>query len=62
MCLPDYQGVGIGMAVSTLIASMWAGEKKLAWAEFATLLDRPARRIPELVTLLNERAPWDQSE
>jgi hypothetical protein len=23
--LPDYQGVGIGMAVSTLIASMWAG-------------------------------------
>ena len=34
----------------------------LAWAEFATLLDRPARRIPELVTLLNERAHWDPSE
>ena len=33
-----------------------------AWAEFSTLLDRPARRIPELAQLLNEQAPWDQGE
>lgn len=31
-----------------------------AWAEFTAILDRPARRIPELAQLLNERAPWDE--
>ncbi len=31
-----------------------------AWAEFTAILDRPARRIPELAELLNERAPWDE--
>ena len=30
-----------------------------AWAELAAILDRPAQRIPELVKLLNEPAPWD---
>lgn len=30
-----------------------------AWAEFAAILDRPAKRIPELVELLNGSAPWD---
>lgn len=33
-----------------------------AWAEFSAILDQPARRIPELATLLNERAPWDANE
>lgn len=32
-----------------------------AWAEFTAILDRPAQRIPELSALLNERAPWDES-
>lgn len=31
-----------------------------AWAEFTAILDRPARRIPELESLLNERSPWDE--
>ncbi|MFT4217162.1 MAG: DUF1778 domain-containing protein [Micropruina sp.] len=31
-----------------------------AWAEFTAILDRPARRIPELVKLLDEPAPWDE--
>ncbi len=31
-----------------------------AWAEFAAILDRPARPIPELAALLNEPAPWDK--
>lgn len=31
-----------------------------AWTEFAAILDRPAKRIPELAKLLNERAPWDK--
>ena len=31
-----------------------------AWAEFTAILDRPAKRIPELVSLLNEPAPWDR--
>lgn len=30
-----------------------------AWAEFTAILDRPAKRIPELTRLLAERAPWD---
>ncbi len=30
-----------------------------AWTEFAALLDRPAKRIPELAQLFNEPAPWD---
>ena len=34
----------------------------IAWAEFSAILDRPAQRIPELVKLLRERAPWDESE
>ncbi len=33
-----------------------------AWAEFTAILDRPARPIPELTMLLNERAPWDEAE
>jgi len=31
-----------------------------AWDDFVTLLDRPAKSIPELAALLNERAPWDE--
>lgn len=31
-----------------------------AWAEFSEILDRPARRIPELTSLLREPAPWDE--
>lgn len=31
----------------------------VAWAEFTTILDQPAQRIPELAALLDERAPWD---
>lgn len=31
-----------------------------AWTEFAAILDRPAKRIPELAELLNEPAPWDK--
>lgn len=31
-----------------------------AWTEFAAILDRPAKRIPELAELLNEPAPWDE--
>lgn len=31
-----------------------------AWTEFAAILDRPAKRIPELAKLLNEPAPWDK--
>ena len=31
-----------------------------AWTEFAAILDRPAKRIPELAALLNEPAPWDK--
>jgi len=34
--------------------------EEAAWAEFTAILDRPARRIPELAELLNERAPWDE--
>lgn len=30
-----------------------------AWAEFAELLDRPARPIPAVTELLNRPAPWD---
>lgn len=33
-----------------------------AWAEFSAILDRPVQRIPELVKLLSEQAPWDNSE
>lgn len=33
-----------------------------AWKDFAAILDRPARRIPELAALLTEPAPWDQPE
>ena len=32
-----------------------------AWAEFSALLDRPARPVPELVKLLREAAPWDDT-
>ena len=32
----------------------------LAWTEFAAILDRPAQDIPELVALLNEKAPWEK--
>lgn len=31
-----------------------------AWVEFAAILDRPAKRVPELADLLNEPAPWDK--
>lgn len=31
-----------------------------AWAEFAAILDRPAKRMPELAELLSEPAPWDK--
>ncbi len=31
-----------------------------AWAEFTDVLDRPARRIPELAALLRERPPWEE--
>jgi uncharacterized protein (DUF1778 family) len=31
-----------------------------AWSEFAAILDRPARSIPELAELLNEPTPWDK--
>lgn len=31
-----------------------------SWTEFAAILDRPAKRIPELAKLLNESAPWDK--
>lgn len=31
-----------------------------AWTEFAAILDRPAKRIPELAELLNGPAPWDE--
>lgn len=31
-----------------------------AWTEFNAILDRPAKRIPELAKLLNEPAPWDE--
>ncbi len=33
-----------------------------AWTEFSAILDRPARRVPELAELLNARAPWDDDE
>lgn len=32
-----------------------------AWEEFTAILDRPARRIPELAELLNSPAPWDDA-
>lgn len=32
----------------------------VAWSEFTALLDRRARRRPELATLLNETPPWDE--
>lgn len=31
-----------------------------AWTEFNAILDRPAKRIPELARLLNKPAPWDK--
>lgn len=31
-----------------------------AWEEFSALLDRPAKPVEELRTLLGERAPWDR--
>lgn len=31
-----------------------------AWAEFSAILDRPARRVPELAELLGEQAPWTE--
>ncbi|MFT3855138.1 MAG: DUF1778 domain-containing protein [Ilumatobacteraceae bacterium] len=31
-----------------------------AWAAFNAVLDRPAKRIPGLVELLDEPAPWDR--
>lgn len=33
-----------------------------AWTEFSAILDRPARRIPELAKLLGQRPPWDEDE
>lgn len=30
-----------------------------AWREFTAMLDRPAKRIPELAALLGEQAPWE---
>jgi uncharacterized protein (DUF1778 family) len=33
-----------------------------AWTEFSAILDRPARRIPELAKLLSERVRWDEPE
>jgi len=30
-----------------------------AWTEFAAILDRPAKCIPELAELLDDPAPWD---
>lgn len=32
----------------------------VAWSEFNAILDRPAKRIPELAELLNQTAPWDE--
>jgi uncharacterized protein (DUF1778 family) len=29
------------------------------WNQFTTALDRAARKIPELVELFKEKAPWD---
>ncbi|MGL4744286.1 MAG: DUF1778 domain-containing protein [Dermatophilaceae bacterium] len=31
-----------------------------AWAEFSAILDRPAKRVPELAEILGGRAPWDR--
>lgn len=31
-----------------------------AWTEFTAILDRPAKRVPELANLLSEPAPWDK--
>lgn len=31
-----------------------------AWTEFNAILDRPAKRIPELARLLDEPAPWNK--
>lgn len=31
-----------------------------AWTEFSAILDRPARRIPELADLLNATPPWEE--
>ena len=31
-----------------------------AWNQFAALLDRPAKPIPELAALLRQPAPWEQ--
>ena len=31
-----------------------------AWTEFAAVLDRPARRIPELADMVARPAPWDE--
>jgi len=31
-----------------------------AWAEFTAILDRPAKRLPELAALFTLRAPWDE--
>lgn len=31
-----------------------------AWAEFNSILDRPAQRVEALAGLLNEPAPWEE--
>lgn len=31
----------------------------VAWSQFNAILDLPAKRIPELATLLDESPPWE---
>ncbi|MCB1029816.1 MAG: DUF1778 domain-containing protein [Acidimicrobiales bacterium] len=49
----------VARAEHTLADRRIFGLNDLSWKEFAIILDRPAKRIPELAELLNEPAPWD---
>lgn len=50
----------VARAVDTLADRRVFRLDAAAWTEFAAILDRPAKRIPELATLLNEPASWDK--
>lgn len=53
------RGPALTRALDTLADRRVLRLDDAAWTEFAAILDRPAKRIPELVKLLNEPAPWD---
>ncbi|WP_145227606.1 DUF1778 domain-containing protein [Rudaeicoccus suwonensis] len=50
----------VGRAEDTLADRRVFRLSDVAWADFATILDRPAKPIPELAALLSESASWEK--